>query len=35
LVVRGKAECDASLSSFSGDVAVVGCLRFDLARWRR
>ena len=34
LVVRGKAECDAALSSFGGDVAVLGCLRFDLARRR-
>jgi hypothetical protein len=32
LVVRGKAECDAALSLFGGDVAVLGCLRFDLAR---
>ncbi len=34
LVVRGKAECDAAFSFFGGDVAVVGCLLFDLARRR-
>ena len=34
LVVRGKAACDAAFSTFGGDVAVVGCLRFDLARRR-
>ncbi len=33
-MVHGQAECDAALSLFGGDVAVVGCLRFDLARRR-
>ena len=32
LVVGEKAECDAAFSSFNGDVAVVNCLRFDIAR---
>ena len=34
LVVRGKVECDAALSLFGGDVTVVGCLHFNLARRR-
>ncbi len=34
LVVNEKAECAAAFSSLDGDVAVVCCLLFNLARWR-